>query len=115
MIRGWRIRQLVGASRMLVVEIEKPENQPLSTWFSTLRDWLDRNRCAPSAFARAGRRLDRPIYRISFDNAAQAHAFCAAFADYRPTIRRATSLERDQSRASAEPPPAAHISESVAG
>jgi transposase len=81
---------------MLLVEIEKPENEPLSAWFAELRDWLDANRCASSTFARTGRRLDRPIYRISFEDAALAHQFLSSFGRYSPTIRRATPFERDQ-------------------
>ncbi|HTQ34520.1 MAG TPA: hypothetical protein VMI30_10135 [Stellaceae bacterium] len=84
---------------MLIVEIEKPENEPLSVWFASLRDWLDANRCPPSAFTACGRRIDRLIYRISFDTAALAHSFCQDFARYSPTIRRATQFERDQLRA----------------
>jgi len=83
---------------MLIVEIEKPENEPLSAWFAGLRDWLDANRCAPSAFTACGRRIDRLIYRLSFDTAAQAHNFCRSFTRYAPTIRRATAFERDQLR-----------------
>jgi hypothetical protein len=84
---------------MLLVEIEKPENETLATWFSALRTWLDVNHCEPVVFARAGRRLDRLIYRISFDRAAQAHEFSRHFARYVPAIRRATLSERDQLRA----------------
>ena len=87
---------------MLLVEIEKPENEPLSAWFSTLRDWLDVNRCAPWVFARCGRRIDRLIYRISFDDAALAHQFSQDFARYEPAIRRASAFERDQLRALAD-------------
>jgi hypothetical protein len=83
---------------MLLVEIEKPENESLSTWFSELRDWLDANRCMPSAFTHAGRRVDRLIYRISFEDAALAHQFLREFTRYSPTIRRASSFERDQLR-----------------
>jgi transposase len=83
---------------MLLVEIEKPENEPLSAWFSELRDWLDAKHCAPSTFARTGRRLDRLIYRISFEDAALAHQFLLTFSRYSPTIRRATPFERDQLR-----------------
>jgi hypothetical protein len=83
---------------VLLVEIEKPENETLASWFSELRDWLDLNRCSPAVFARAGRRVDRLIYRISFDAAAQAHQFSVHFARYSPTIRRATPVERDQLR-----------------
>jgi hypothetical protein len=90
---------------MLLVEIEKPENETLANWFSQLRDWLDANRCAPSIFARAGRRIDRLIYRISFDDAARAHRFAREFARYSPTIRRAAAFERDQLRAMAGPSP----------
>ncbi|HWB47579.1 MAG TPA: hypothetical protein VG651_00600 [Stellaceae bacterium] len=86
---------------MLLVEIEKPENEPLSVWFSTLRDWLDANHCAPSVFARSGRRIDRLIYRISFDDTARAHQFTTVFARYSPVVRRATPFERDQLRAMA--------------
>jgi len=86
---------------MLLVEIEKPENEPLSAWFSELREWLDANRCAPSVFIPSGRRIDRLIYRISFDDAAQVHLFSVHFARYSPTIRRASPFERDQLRAMA--------------
>ena len=86
---------------MLLVEIEKPENEPLSKWFSELRDWLDASRCGSSTFTRTGRRLDRLIYRISFEDAALAHQFLLRFSRYSPTIRRATPFERDQLRAMA--------------
>ncbi len=91
--------------RMLLVEIEKPENETLAAWFSELRDWLNLHRCVPSAFAPSGRRLDRLIYRISFDGAAQAHEFCEHFARYSPTIRRANPYERDEYRALATATP----------
>ena len=81
---------------MLLVEIEKPENETLAAWFSGLRDWLDVNRCQPLSFVQAGRRLDRLIYRISFEEAAQAHKFLQQFARYSPTARRATPYERGQ-------------------
>ena len=84
---------------MLLVEIEKPENQTLASWFSELREWLDLNHYEPAVFTRTGRRLDRLIYRISFDKAAQAHQFSQNFARYSPAIRRATPFERDQFRA----------------
>jgi hypothetical protein len=84
---------------MLLVEIEKPENERLSAWFSGLREWLDLNRCKPSTFAPSGRRIDRLIYRISFEDAALAHQFSVHFARYSPIVRRATSFERDQLRA----------------
>ena len=86
-------------SGMLLVEIEKPESEPLSAWFSALRSWLDANHCAPSVFARSGRRIDRLIYRISFDDATRAHQFTQAFAHYVPTVRRAMPFEREQLRA----------------
>jgi hypothetical protein len=89
---------------MLLVEIEKPSNETLASWFSELRDWLDLNHCAPSVFAPAGRRLDRLIYRISFDNAAQAHQFSQKFTRYSPSIRRANPFEREQLRAMAATP-----------
>lgn len=81
---------------MLLVEIEKPANETLSSWFSELRDWLDHNHCAPTVFTPGGRRIDRLIYRISFDNAAQAHQFSLKFKRYSPIVRRATAFERDQ-------------------
>jgi hypothetical protein len=84
---------------MLLVEIEKPANEPLSMWFSELRGWLDANHCMPAVFALSGRRIDGLIYRISFDNAAQAHRFSLAFKRYSPVVRRATPFERDQLRA----------------
>jgi transposase len=86
---------------MLLVEIEKPEREPLSAWFSELRDWLDANHCASSTFTRTGRRVDRLIYRISFEEAVLAHQFLLKFSRYSPTIRRATPFERDQLRAMA--------------
>ena len=86
---------------MLLVEIEKPANVPLSAWFSELRDWLDANHCMPAVFALGGRRIDRLIYRISFDNTAQAHRFSLAFNRYTPMIRRANPFEREQLRAMA--------------
>jgi len=86
---------------MLLVEIEKPENEPLAAWFSDLREWLDLNRCIPSAFVHSGRRLDRLIYRISFEDVAQAHLFSVHFARYAPSVRRASPFERDQFRAMA--------------
>jgi transposase len=94
-----RPRQLMGnITVMLLVEIEKPEKEPLSKWFSELRDWLDASHCASSTFARTGRRLDRLIYRISFEDAALAHQFLLRFSRYSPTIRRANPFERDQLR-----------------
>jgi hypothetical protein len=83
---------------MLLVEIEKPANVPLSAWFSELRDWLDANHCAPAVFSQCGRRIDALIYRISFDNASQAHRFSMKFKSYSPVVRRATPFERDQLR-----------------
>lgn len=87
---------------MLLVEIEKPENETLAAWFSELRMWLDVNHCEPLIFAQVGRRLDRLIYRISFDNAAQMRHFTTKFARYAPTVRRTTSFERAQLRAKSE-------------
>jgi hypothetical protein len=96
-----RRQRIVEYRGMLLVEIEKPENEKLALWFSQLREWLDANHCAPSVFTRSGRRIDRLIYRISFDAAASAHQFSVHFARYSPTVRRATPLERDQLRAMA--------------
>jgi CRISPR/Cas system endoribonuclease Cas6 (RAMP superfamily) len=83
---------------MLLVEIEKPENETLAAWFSDLRSWLDVNRCEPLVFTQADRRHDRLIYRISFENAAQAQQFSEKFARYAPTIRRANSYEQTELR-----------------
>jgi hypothetical protein len=91
---------------MLLVEIEKPENEALSAWFAQLRDWLDRHRSVSSTFMPAGRRIDRLIYRISFDDAARAHQFLLDFARYSPIVRRASVFERDQLRAIATAPAA---------
>jgi hypothetical protein len=88
---------------MLLVEIEKPENETLATWFSELRNWLDANRCQPTVFTQSGRRLDRLIYRISFETAAQAQQFSAKFARYAPTVRRASAYERAEIRAASAP------------
>jgi len=76
----------------------------LGGWFSELRNWLDVNRCEPSVFALAGRRLDRLIYRISFENAGQAREFAEKFARYSPTLRAPMPYERAQLRAVAAPP-----------
>jgi hypothetical protein len=103
MLQQWCFRQFNGEYQsMLLVEIEKPESETLATWFSTLRFWLDANHCVPLVFTPAGRRIDRLIYRISFDDAVQAHQFSQAFARYAPTIRRANPFERGQLRAMAE-------------
>ena len=79
---------------MFVVQIEKPENQKLDRWFAEVRAWLDLHRCEPAAFVRAGRRLDRLIYKISFNEPAAARAFAQEFARYAPLMRRATLSER---------------------
>jgi hypothetical protein len=89
---------------MFLVEIEKPENETLGSWFSELRDWLDVNHCEPAIFALTGRRLDRLIYRISFDSASLARQFTERFARYAPTVRRATAYERAQVLSVAAPP-----------
>jgi hypothetical protein len=88
---------------MLLVEIEKPENETLAAWFSELRNWLDANSCEPVIFTQSGRCLDRLIYRVSFENAAQAQQFSRKFGRYAPTIRRPTAYERAQMRASVSP------------
>ena len=80
---------------MLVVQIEKPENLTLDRWFSEIRTWLDVNRCEPTAFMRAGRRLDRLIYRVSFPEPAMARTFAQHFAHYAASTRRATISERE--------------------
>jgi len=79
---------------MLLVEIGKPENETLAAWFSELRDWLDLNHCEPLIFAQVGCRLDRLVYRVSFENVGQARQFTRAFARYAPTVRRTTYVER---------------------
>ncbi|HWD58985.1 MAG TPA: hypothetical protein VG308_11930 [Stellaceae bacterium] len=84
---------------MLLVEIEKPANEPLSAWFAGVRQWLETNDCDLSAVILAGRRIDRLIYRVSFDNAATAHRFVTHFRRYAPAMRRATAFEREQLRA----------------
>ena len=81
---------------MLVVHIEKPENVTLGKWFSELRGWLDENHVVPFGFSRAGRRLDRVIYQISFHDPVKAREFTATFARYAPTLRRPTVGERGQ-------------------
>jgi len=75
---------------MLLVEIEKPENVTLAAWFSELRGWLDDNRCEPTIFAQANR-LDRLIYRVSFDTAEQAQQFASRFSHYAGTVRSPTA------------------------
>src|ERR1700727_2057858 len=91
---------------MLLVEIEKPENEALSTWFAQLRDWLDRHRSVSSTFMPAGRRIDRLIYRILFGDAARAHQLLLDFARYTPIVRRGGFSERDQFREIATAPAA---------
>jgi hypothetical protein len=86
---------------MLLVEIEKPENQAVAAWFSEVRNWLDNNGSEASVLTRAGRRIDRLIYRVSFEDAARAHRFSVQFARYSPTTRRPAAFERDQLRAMA--------------
>jgi hypothetical protein len=81
---------------MLVVQIEKPANVTLASWFSELRAWLDENRVVPLGFSRAGRRLDRVIYQISFREPVKAREFTATFARYAPTVRRPTLGERGE-------------------
>jgi hypothetical protein len=88
---------------MLLVEIEKPETMTLASWFSELRTWLDLNHCQPVIFTPSGRRIDRLIYRISFENGAEAQQFAAAFARYSATVRRASPVERDRFRAMPDP------------
>jgi hypothetical protein len=105
---------LLESLKMLLVEIEKPENETLAAWFSGLRAWLDQHHCEPSVFTRTGRRLDRLIYRISFDTAADAHLFSRSFARYAPTVRRASAFERDQLRAMAARPAGAVASAEAA-
>ncbi|HML10133.1 MAG TPA: hypothetical protein VK432_04675 [Stellaceae bacterium] len=83
---------------MLLVEIEKPANQTLAAWFSELRTWLDLNRCSSSTFVPAGRRIERLIYCISFERAAETHQFSTAFERYSATIRLANRIEREQLR-----------------
>jgi hypothetical protein len=90
--------------KMLFVEREKPEGETLAAWFSELRNWLDLNHCEPLVFTRTGRRLDRLIYRISFESSAQAQQFSERFARYSPSVRRATPYERTQLRSMAAPP-----------
>lgn len=84
---------------MLVVQVEKPENTTLAGWFSELRAWFDDNHCAPLGFTRAGRRIDRVIYQVSFHDAAKARQFSANFSKYAPTVRRPTPSERSELRA----------------
>jgi transposase len=81
---------------MLVVQVEKPENATLASWFSELRSWFDENHCQPLGFIRSGRRIDRVIYQVSFHDAAKARRFSATFAKYAPTVRRATADERTE-------------------
>jgi|HubBroStandDraft_6_1064221.scaffolds.fasta_scaffold356137_2 hypothetical protein len=81
---------------MPVVQIEKPANQTLATWFSELRAWFDVNHCEPRGFTASGRRVDRLVYLISFDDAAKARRFSRSFNKYAPVVRRATANEYGQ-------------------
>jgi hypothetical protein len=65
-----------------MVEIEKPADEPLGTWFETLRGWLDRHGCGGVSFARVGRDGDPPIYRLAFGDAILAEKFSRTFAAY---------------------------------
>lgn len=67
---------------MPMVEIEKPADEPLGTWFEALRGWLDRNGCGGVGFVRVGQGGDRPIYRLAFENEAAAAEFCRTFPLY---------------------------------
>lgn len=67
---------------MPMVEIEKPADEPLGTWFETLRGWLDRNGCGSVTFARIGQDGDPPIYRLAFADGAHAAKFSRTFAAY---------------------------------
>jgi hypothetical protein len=81
---------------MPVVQIEKPANQTLATWFSELRSWFDVNHCEPRGFTASGRRVDRLIYLISFDDVAKARRFSRNFSQYAPVVRHATTNEHGQ-------------------
>ena len=35
---------------MMVVQIEKPGNITLATWFAERRSWFDQNNCQPTLF-----------------------------------------------------------------
>lgn len=67
---------------MPVVQIEKPANQTLATWFSELRSWFDVNHCEPRGFTASGRRVDRLVYLISFDDVTKARRFSQNFSQY---------------------------------
>ncbi|HEY1798439.1 MAG TPA: hypothetical protein VGG57_20165 [Stellaceae bacterium] len=78
---------------MSMIEIEKPGEEPLGTWFETLRGWLDRNGCGGVAFARVGENGDRPVYRVAFADRALAEKFSRTFAVYPAGVPKAGSAD----------------------
>ena len=79
---------------MLVVQIEKPADMTLATWFSELRLWLDQHSCEETSFSEAGRTMDKLIFNLIFKDHAQARMFAANFTRYAPSIRRTIGSER---------------------
>jgi hypothetical protein len=78
---------------MPMVEIEKPADEELGTWFEALRGWLDRNGSGGVTFVRVGQGGDRPIYRLVFENDAAAEKFSHTFPAYLVGTPRAASAE----------------------
>lgn len=79
---------------MLVVQIEKPANMTLATWFSELRLWLDQHSCEETSFSQSGRIIDRLTFNLIFQDHTKARLFVANFMRYAPSIRRTIGSER---------------------
>lgn len=78
---------------MLMVEIEKPADEPLGDWFEALRDWLDRNGGSGVSFARVGQGSDRLVYRLVFGDSVAAERFSRTFPAYVAGTSPATPVE----------------------
>ena len=79
---------------MLVVQIEKPANMTLATWFSELRLWLDQHSCEKTSFSQSRRIIDRLTFNVIFQDHTKARLFVANFKRYSPSIRRTIGSER---------------------
>jgi hypothetical protein len=69
---------------MMIVQIEKPGNMTLATWFSELRSWFDQNYCQPTLFNQSEGVTDKMIFNITFSDETQARVFSSTFARYAP-------------------------------
>jgi hypothetical protein len=69
---------------MMIVQIEKPGNMTLATWFSELRSWFDQNYCQPTLFNQSEGVTDKMIFNITFSDETQARVFSSTFVRYAP-------------------------------